>query len=110
MTITSSADWLKAEVTRAAADNNFLSEISVTVEPMPADVTSRYAYLTFTDGQGYQSTWGFYQPTYDPNVIEKVVGTVELDPNAPIYDLTGRQVSNPTKGIYLQNGKKFVVE
>lgn len=110
MTITSSADWLKAEVTRAAADNNFLSEISVTVEPMPADVTSRYAYLTFTDGQGYQSTWGFYQPTYDPNAIEKVVGTVELDPNAPIYDLTGRQVSNPTKGIYLQNGKKFVVE
>lgn len=111
MTITSSADWLKAEVTRAAADDNFLSEISVSVEPMPADVTSRYAYLTFTDGQGYQSTWAFYQPAYDPNAIDEVV--VEdgaLDLNAPIYDLTGRQVSNPVKGIYLQNGKKFVVE
>lgn len=34
----------------------------------------------------------------------------ELDPNAPIYDLTGRQVSNPVKGIYLQNGKKFIVK
>lgn len=32
-----------------------------------------------------------------------------LDPNAPIYDLTGRQVSAPVKGIYLQNGKKFIV-
>lgn len=33
-----------------------------------------------------------------------------LDPNAPIYDLTGRQVSAPVKGIYLQNGKKFIVK
>ena len=32
-----------------------------------------------------------------------------LDQNAPIYDLTGRQVANPVKGIYLQNGKKFIV-
>lgn len=110
MTITSSADWLKGEVTRAAVDENFLSEITITIDPMPAGVTSRYAYLTFTDGQGYQSTWGFYQPTYDPNAIEEVVEPVELDSNAPIYDLTGRRVSNPTKGIYLQNGKKFVVE
>lgn len=34
----------------------------------------------------------------------------ELDLNAPIYDLTGRQVSAPVKGIYLQNGKKFIVK
>ena len=45
--------------------------------------------------------------------IEGVVAApvqTELDPNAPIYDLTGRQVSNPVKGIYLQNGKKFIVK
>ena len=28
--------------------------------------------------------------------------------NAAIYDLNGRQVSNPTHGLYIQNGKKFV--
>lgn len=33
-----------------------------------------------------------------------------LNPNAPIYDLTGRQVSAPVKGIYLQNGRKFIVK
>ena len=28
----------------------------------------------------------------------------------PFYDLQGRQVDNPTKGIYIVNGKKFVVK
>lgn len=34
--------------------------------------------------------------------------------NAPadeaIYDLQGRKVSHPTQGIYVKNGKKFVVK
>ena len=34
----------------------------------------------------------------------------ELDPNAPIYDLSGRRVKVATKGIYIQNGKKFMVK
>lgn len=33
----------------------------------------------------------------------------EIDPNAPIYDLSGRRVFNMMKGnIYIQNGKKIV--
>ena len=28
--------------------------------------------------------------------------------NAPVYDLSGRRVQVPTKGIYVKNGKKFV--
>lgn len=33
----------------------------------------------------------------------------EIDPNAPIYDLSGRRVFNMVKGnIYIQNGKKIV--
>ncbi len=35
--------------------------------------------------------------------------TVVEDENAPIYDLQGRRVINPVKGIYIRNGKKFVV-
>ena len=27
-----------------------------------------------------------------------------------IYDLQGRQVENPTKGIYIVNGKKMIVK
>lgn len=43
--------------------------------------------------------------------IENVtIAQPELDINAPIYDLTGRQVAHPTKGVYLQNGYKFIVK
>jgi hypothetical protein len=40
--------------------------------------------------------------------IESVVNG--LDANAPIYDLSGRRVKVATKGIYIQNGKKFMVK
>lgn len=32
------------------------------------------------------------------------------DTNAPIYNLAGQRVANPKKGIYIKNGKKFVVK
>ena len=41
--------------------------------------------------------------------IESVVNG--LDVNAPIYDLSGRRVVNTVKGgLYIQNGKKFIVK
>jgi len=30
--------------------------------------------------------------------------------NGIIFDLSGRRVANPTKGIYIKNGKKFIVK
>jgi len=30
------------------------------------------------------------------------------DADAPFYDLQGRRVSHPRKGIYIQNGKKII--
>ena len=42
--------------------------------------------------------------------IESVLNN-SADANAPIYDLTGRRVMNAVKGgIYIQNGKKFIVK
>lgn len=35
--------------------------------------------------------------------------TPGADSNAPIYDLQGRRVSAPAKGIYIKGGKKYVV-
>ena len=29
--------------------------------------------------------------------------------NGKIYDLSGREVSKPTKGVYIRNGQKFIV-
>jgi hypothetical protein len=42
--------------------------------------------------------------------IESVLNN-GADANAPIYDLSGRRVMNAVKGgIYIQNGKKFIVK
>ena len=42
--------------------------------------------------------------------IESVLNN-GVDANAPIYDLSGRRVVNAVKGgIYIQNGKKFIVK
>jgi hypothetical protein len=47
----------------------------------------------------------------ESNGIENIVVTPAFDANAPIYDVVGRQVSAPLKkGIYIQNGHKFIVK
>lgn len=110
MTITSNVDWLRAEITRHASDDYFLNDVTILAEALPADVAGRMGVLTFTDSQGYQSTWTFVQGDAAAGIDEITVAQPTLDPLAPVYDLTGRQVSNPVKGIYLQNGKKIVVK
>ena len=58
--------------------------------------TKRYVYhLTFVDPETY---------TGISNVVEK------NEKNGKTYDLIGRMVNNPAKGIYILNGKKYVVK
>lgn len=38
------------------------------------------------------------------------IATAEQTGNASIYDLSGRKVAKTAKGIYIQNGKKFIVK
>ena len=40
-----------------------------------------------------------------PNYI-----AVAFDENAPIYNIMGQRVNKNTKGILIQNGKKFIVK
>ena len=43
--------------------------------------------------------------------ITAIESVINNDANAPIYDLSGRRVNNAVKGgIYIQNGKKFIVK
>ena len=59
-----------------------------------------------------QSAVVFYSFDFGGNTtaIESVV-TPTFDANAPIYDLSGRRVVNAVKGgLYIQNGKKFIVK
>lgn len=40
--------------------------------------------------------------------IDNITVELELDENAPVYNLSGQRVSKDTKGILIQNGKKFI--
>lgn len=47
----------------------------------------------------------------DPTLgIERLENSEKHIENAAIYDLSGRRVSQPTRGIYIQNGRKLVVK
>ena len=47
------------------------------------------------------------EPNLDPSGISNVKKAAE-DVNAPVYNLAGQQVSKDSKGVLIQNGKKFV--
>ena len=65
------------------------------------------AYLTYSGGgaaaaRGYflfDETTGIEMPTAEGNG----------DAEAVVYDLQGRRVLNPTKGLYIVNGKKVFI-
>ena len=66
-------------------------------------ITSFRAYLTAPGGGSK------LRIVYDDaTAIDEVKTQVEFD--GAIYDLQGRKVAQPTKGIYVKNGRKFIVK
>lgn len=64
------------------------------------DYNTKYSLIH----EGFLSfKWGTYDGIAAP-------AAVKSSADAPIYDLSGRRVSKPSTGIYIQNGKKFVVK
>ena len=65
------------------------------------------AYLTLTAAQAVQKlAFSFGQGTTGIGAIEAGAA----DKAATWYDLSGRRVDNPTKGVYIVNGKKVIVK
>jgi hypothetical protein len=62
----------------------------------------------WSSGVGYSAN---YSNLFRLDVLESATGidSLEEDTTLPsgsaIYDLSGRRVNNPAKGIYIQNGK-----
>lgn len=54
-------------------------------------------------------SFGFVEDGGETTGIDKIERDVDMK-NAVIYDLTGRRVTSPVKGIYIVNGKKMVVD
>ena len=63
------------------------------------------AYLTYSGSQAPtffafgNETTGIEMPTVE-----------DVNADAVVYDLQGRRVVNPTKGLYIVNGKKVVIK
>ena len=48
---------------------------------------------------------------HNKGTVKVINANVELDANAPVYNILGQKVENVTKaGVYIQNGKKFIVK
>ena len=79
---------------------------------IPAGTVYNEMYYPESDDFGVE--WGaLYNPeiriTYTVVAADGING-VTVNGKAEIYSLDGRKVTNPTKGIYLINGKKVVVK
>lgn len=73
-------------------------------------IPANRAYLSLTDSEASAIAMSFGGTTTD---IDRVVTepTIADGANAPIYDLSGRILRElPQSGIYIRNGKKFIVK
>lgn len=66
------------------------------------------AYLTYSGGGAAAPARGFF--LFDETTgIEMPTAESNANAEAVVYDLQGRRVVNPTKGIYIVNGKKVFI-
>ena len=73
-------------------------------------------YITPTPVEGQTNEWTFQMPGYDVELQvvydDQTTAIVSIKDgevkNVTYYDLQGRRVEKPTKGIYIVNGKKVV--
>lgn len=61
-----------------------------------------------------RGAYTYYIDVYTSDDLPDGIGQLRPaadNPDAPVYDLSGRRVSRPTqRGIYIQNGRKFLVK
>ena len=75
----------------------------------------KYTADDLAEGKAYLFVKGESSPTKALTLYfgdETTLDTVKAEQTdkAPVYDLSGRRVERATRGLYIQNGKKFVVK
>ena len=91
---------------RATVVTNYTTDTnSYTFENM--NTTSRYAYRVRAFGEeGTTSKWSEEKQFVFPATgIQKVMTDEQRQQT---YDLNGRRIATPQKGVYIRNGKKYV--
>lgn len=89
-------------------------------EAQTAILTDRLTGETFDLTQGGEYTFhaeaGTANDRFTLTIGDEATGIYSLTPNpssvgeGSIYDLSGRRISQPTSGIYVKGGKKFVIK
>ena len=98
-----------AEMTGAAGNIYVLNKKSDVVGfyklSSTGTIGANKAYLTYSGGAGAREFFLFDEATG----IEMPTAEV-IDADAVVYDLQGRRVAQPTKGLYIVNGKKVIIK
>ena len=72
-------------------------------------VGANTAYLPVGFGDGYARSF-FSFDEEETTGIEGIANSQKLTANGEFFDLQGRRVAQPTKGLYIVNGKKVVIK
>ena len=114
-------DWREELILRNATDDalNIYTTITTTNYRVPTlmhDHVYRMGICWQNVAYNQPPHLGYYLPDYiesfqgnDPTGIVEIKEDGELD-NGPVYNLHGVLVKNPTKGIYITNGKTVIVK
>lgn len=78
--------------------------------PYDKQLDNAYAVMVYKYGDGLESI-SSPAPLRDASKINDLISDNQDDMNTPVYDLSGRCVKreNLSPGIYIRNGKKFIV-
>lgn len=127
----------EATATLNIGESNMTSAMGGTLINLTLNDADKAKYRVFGQKKSDETVIGFFKPSATLNTIsanrafftnatgealrlnfDGVVSGIEttelnnaLNNNAPIYDLSGRRVMNAVKGgLYIQNGRKFIVK
>ena len=101
-------------------DGDYTLRLETRGEAQPVALTDRLTGQTFDLSQGEEYTFhaeaGTTNGRFSLAIGDEATGIGSLTPNPSpkgeesIYDLSGRRISQPTSGIYVKGGKKFVIK
>ncbi len=75
---------------------------------LASDVTTALSESTGTDNNVIAATMIFQDSDDNVDAVETISLKADTNATDAIYDLSGRRVSRPVKGIYIVNGKKVL--
>lgn len=114
--VSASATIVKAgdvvTLTAETKDTTSVVTVTATIGGEEAEVTTNEdGTFSVTAGNGdvVFTTALTAKQTENPTPVNIIIAD-EINGDNTIYDLSGRKVVNPTRGIYIKNGKKFLVK